>query len=267
MNNIFALTEFHDKLPVNVIRYYNNGNGSYLIYTLNEKDANGYIKLYVAKIIENSGKYNIETIIDENEWNTVKDNIKQIINENRTNGKVSFTDLNPDVLNNTIITESKAFKLLEDLVKVLGENINIVEKASEATPSAFIQPTSIDMTGVPVTPEVASAVQYPEASVTPEVAPAVQYPESSVTPEAAPVQYPESSVTPEAAPAVQYPEAPVTPEAAPAVQYPEAPVTPEAALNPGTNEVVDYKNKYEDAQKEIDNLKEKIASITDIINK
>ena len=60
---------------ISVIRYFKLNDFSYLIFSLNEIDDGGYVKLYISKISNGMGV----TISDDVEWNLVKDTIKDII--------------------------------------------------------------------------------------------------------------------------------------------------------------------------------------------
>ena len=53
----------------------------YIIYTFNKKDESGNIKDYVSKIKEENGKYILEQIEDQEEWNKVKEMILNSVKE------------------------------------------------------------------------------------------------------------------------------------------------------------------------------------------
>ena len=65
-------------VDVEVISSFNlkeTGN-NYVVYTFNDKDDNGLIKIYVSKYIENKGAYNFNFIDSDEEWNIVKNILK-----------------------------------------------------------------------------------------------------------------------------------------------------------------------------------------------
>ena len=53
----------------------------YIIYTFNKKDESGNIKDYVSRIKEEDGKYILEQIEDQEEWNKVKEMILNSVKE------------------------------------------------------------------------------------------------------------------------------------------------------------------------------------------
>ncbi len=65
-------------VDVEVISVFNleeTGN-NYAVYTFNDKDDNGLVKIYVSRFIENSGTYNFNYIESDDEWNRVKNVLK-----------------------------------------------------------------------------------------------------------------------------------------------------------------------------------------------
>ena len=51
----------------------------YVIYTFNEIDSNGLIKLHVSRVVTENDQHRLEKIEDENEWTNVKEIMKDII--------------------------------------------------------------------------------------------------------------------------------------------------------------------------------------------
>ena len=51
-------------------------NSDYIVYTFNQKDSNNNIKDYVSKLRFENGEYYFDSIIDNNEWEIVKNSIK-----------------------------------------------------------------------------------------------------------------------------------------------------------------------------------------------
>ena len=104
---------------VEVVRYFQANNQNYLIYTMKEKDENGYIKLYIAKLTDATNGVKVE---DEAEWNQVKDLIKVIVKEASVGPVSSVSDLNYQELTALKITSNRAFKLNEQVATILGAN-------------------------------------------------------------------------------------------------------------------------------------------------
>lgn len=120
----------NDKLTkVKVIRYFLNAGQRYLIYTLDEKDDAGYIKLYVTKMDYNPIR--AVAIIDDDEWNRIKELIKVTIKENRENSALSIIDLNYADIENIVVEDSKVFKLLDSMVEILSSNKKLFEDAND----------------------------------------------------------------------------------------------------------------------------------------
>lgn len=103
---------------VNVVRFFRLNGIEYLIFSLNEVDEGGYVKLYVSKITEGIGN----TIEDDVEWNLIKDTIKTVIKSNKDNLPLPITDLDTNRINNLQILDQKIFKLNDSLLQLLTAN-------------------------------------------------------------------------------------------------------------------------------------------------
>ncbi len=157
-------------LEVSVIRYFHQNNNQYLIYSLDEVDPQGYVKLYIAKIeTDVIGNVSAVSITDENEWTNVKEMIKNIIRTNKE-GNLVIDDLDYTKLNDLEIPDYRVFKLSSQLVEILGAN----KKIFSLSETSF-EPTTISDNTIPTNEEVPA-----EEPVTPsfEATPV----EESVTP-------------------------------------------------------------------------------------
>ena len=105
-----------------IIRYFEAENNQYLLYSLNEIDEVGYVKLYASKILENSAI----SIEDEQEWSFVKEVIKEIVRNNRDGVDPEINDLDESNLDNVLVEDSRVFKLQGNLVNLLMENKKVV---------------------------------------------------------------------------------------------------------------------------------------------
>lgn len=56
-------------------------NNEYIVYTFNKKDEEGKTKDYVSRIKQVDGKYVLEQIEDQEEWNKVKEMILNSVKE------------------------------------------------------------------------------------------------------------------------------------------------------------------------------------------
>lgn len=133
MDNVIVVGTNNEKANIYVVRYFQYNNKKYLIYTLNEKDETGYVKLYVSKVVEQNGTIFANGITDEDEWTEIKDLIKTIIKEVREGELKSAKDLNPSVLNNSVIVDFRAFKLVANIVEILSTNKNVENEEDGTT--------------------------------------------------------------------------------------------------------------------------------------
>lgn len=124
MQKIAAFNQNNQPLEIDIIRYFKVNEKKYLIFTLNEKDEQGYIKVYVSKILGLNGTLAAYDIIDETEWASVKDLVKRIIKANREGEILEIEDLSLERLNNIKVNGQQVFKLIGNLIDLLGSNIN-----------------------------------------------------------------------------------------------------------------------------------------------
>ncbi len=126
MTKISVIIPTGEKITADLVRFFEAYGKKYLVYTLNEKDEQGFVKLYVARIEQSNevpGQGLIgEFIEDDNEWKSVKDEFKKIIGENNDNGSTSVNDLNPADLANINVRGHRVIKLMESYVNLLGAN-------------------------------------------------------------------------------------------------------------------------------------------------
>lgn len=128
MDNIMIKTAQGEQLNINVVRYFQLNGVEYLVFSLNEVDEGGYVKLYISKI---NGEI-ANTIIDDVEWNLIKDTVKTIIKSNKENLPLPVTDLDVRKLSNVQVMDQKVFKLSETFIHLLGANKK-VEAYAEST--------------------------------------------------------------------------------------------------------------------------------------
>ena len=124
MNGVTVRKSTGEVFNINVVRYFKLNNFSYLIFSLNEIDDGGYIKLYISKVVNGVGV----TITDDVEWNLIKDTIKDIIKRNKDGIPTGINDLNESELANMTINDQKVFKLNDSLLQLLSANKNVVNQ-------------------------------------------------------------------------------------------------------------------------------------------
>lgn len=109
-------------LDCEIIRYFEKNNNKYLIYSLNEMDEVGYVKLYASKIVDKHA----HIITDDDEWTFIKETIKDIVRNNRDGVSLDIIDLNENELENIVLEDNRIFKLQGNLVNLLMENKKVV---------------------------------------------------------------------------------------------------------------------------------------------
>ena len=69
------------ELDVELISILNNENGKYLVYSKGERQKNNNLIIYISKLKVKEGKYYLENVHDDDEWNSLKLMISKIINK------------------------------------------------------------------------------------------------------------------------------------------------------------------------------------------
>lgn len=118
MDNIVVKNAEGQQLNINIVRFFRLNSMEYLIFSLNEVDEGGYVKLYITKVKDNTAN----TIVDDVEWNMIKDTIKTIIKSNKDNFPLPIVDLNVKKINDLQVIDQKVFKLNDSLLKLLSAN-------------------------------------------------------------------------------------------------------------------------------------------------
>lgn len=259
MTKISILIE-NAQAEVNALRYYDYNGSKYFIFTRGEVDENNYEKLYAVKIVNINGILTATNIVDDNEWNLVKDTIKQIIKANKE-GQKSVDDLDPNSLINLSVSESRIFKLNKQLADLLGMDVADAGGGMlSAEPVAPAEPAPVAPTAPALEPAPAPQQVDPYAGL--GVAPAVA-PMPTLSAEPAPMLTPEPAPTLSAAPAM--PSLEPTLSAEPALSAAPAGMT--------AQEEADYKRLYEEEKErvqgltvELIDLQEKLRSIKNLID-
>ncbi len=133
MDTIVLYNQNGQKFDVEVVRYFQKDKNRYLIFSLNEKDNNGYVQLYLAKVEEIDGTYVMSNVSDEKEWSKFRDTIQSIVNNNKA-GVPNNDVLDHNVLSGSTVSEFRIFKLKEEVAKALSEKdskTEVVDKAMD----------------------------------------------------------------------------------------------------------------------------------------
>ena len=107
---------------VDLVRYFEYDSETYLIYTLNETDEKGYLKLYLVEILEELGEPVSYTINDNDDWELMQEMIKKVIKEIKAQTRDLLKDRNPLELENIKIVDPRYFKLNKKLADILSLN-------------------------------------------------------------------------------------------------------------------------------------------------
>lgn len=67
------------ELDVELISILENNNKKYLVYTKGEKQKSGNMILYVSRLRVKGGKYILENIFEDNEWEELKSLLSKLI--------------------------------------------------------------------------------------------------------------------------------------------------------------------------------------------
>ena len=149
MDTIVLYNQNGQKFDVEVVRYFNKDNNKYLIFSLNEKDNNGYTQLYLTKVEEIDGQYVMSNVSDEKEWAKFRDTIQTIVNNNKA-GIPNNDILDYTKLNGSTVSEFRIFKLKEEVAKALSEKDKVVEETKVVEKEMDLQSASAADNGLSI---------------------------------------------------------------------------------------------------------------------
>lgn len=231
---VFMINPNNERVEVDVLRYFQNMNDKYVVYSLGEKDANGLQVVYAIKIGNDGGVRVGQNITDNNEWELVKRFIRETVSQNKNNQPLTIQDVNPAEIAELKIDSMHPFKLQVPVVEMFEKNqksFDIVQTEAPVENHVEENPTSLDIP-TPVEPVVPSVETPVMPTEVPETTPAVE-PVPSVEPiePTQPVAPVEPTVEPTLEPPVTNPTFSDTPVVEPIpteVPTPEAiaPVSP-----------------------------------------
>lgn len=267
MDKMFITNQAGERLEVGVVRFFEYNETAFLIYTLSEVDANNYVKLYVTKV--NVDNVQSITITEEAEWNLFKEVMKDIIKSNKNNTALQVTDLEPQLINNIVIYDSKVFKLNSEMVNYLQMNKKVAGTVSEPAvevnqiPDVFATsqiPSVEEITSQPVLTEEVAPVGNDGINVSiPELPSDMVFNGPSINPmstlEEASTVLPETNSIPNI-------EEPVgTLEPLPEINSIVSDVDPVSEMPS-----MDYEKAYQEEQAEVNELIQKVAELENEIN-
>lgn len=141
-----SIKNFDNSVEIDVIRYFKYNNTNYLIYTLNEIDEKGFVKLYIVKIMKQFNLLIAKTIKDEYEWKQIQQMVKELVTELKNNKLNEFIDLDISNLDNIIIKEARYFKLDKKLLNIL-----IKKEEQDKEQDLNNLPTMEEISPIPIT--------------------------------------------------------------------------------------------------------------------
>lgn len=257
-----------DVIKVEVIRYFNLNGNRYFIYSMNETDENAgqvYVKLYAVKIDENMRSLNI---VDESEWNSVKDYIKVIIKGNKE-GNLVIEDLNYNELETLPVADSRIFKLSSQLTDLLKANQRDFSQINTIPTVETMVQTPTEQSITEIEPITVDKIEEPVVENENIVFPTI---ENDLQNNPEPINNPvvtDINISPEPVVSTQFNEPMANQEIVAPVANNE-PVHAEVQIEPVVTE--DYKMLYMEMQQsnevlknEIEALKEKINKVTQIL--
>ncbi len=131
MRKISLVDSSNSVFEVDLVRYFEYDDEAFLIYTLNETDEKGYLKLYLVEILEELGEPVCYTIHDNDDWELMQEMIKKVIKEIKAKTRDLLKDKDPLEIEKIKIVEPRYFKLNKKLADILSldylerEEINV----------------------------------------------------------------------------------------------------------------------------------------------
>lgn len=152
MEKITITSGDNSKMSVDLVRYFKFKNDYFLIYTMNEIDEKGYLKLYLVKIMEELGNPIAYTIKNDKEWTGMQNIIKKALKEIKTNKKRNLVDLDYSGIQEIKIVNPRFFKLDPKLVDTLAsnyqfavENLNSVDINNAPVDNNLIEGNNVEV--------------------------------------------------------------------------------------------------------------------------
>jgi hypothetical protein len=161
VKNFTITNEDNTKMSVDIVRYFKYKNDCYLIYTMNEVDEKGYLKLYLVKVMEELGFPVVYNIRDDKEWASMQGIVKKVLKEIKSNKKKLLVDLDYSGIQGIKVANPRSFKLDQKLAKILSNhydfsNINDQIVSENSTNDGNLNEIPVESESVPQTTEIPS---------------------------------------------------------------------------------------------------------------
>ena len=159
MKNFTITNEDNTKMSVDIVRYFKYKNDCYLIYTMNEVDEKGYLKLYLVKVMEELGFPVVYNIRDDKEWASMQGIVKKVLKEIKSNKKKLLVDLDYSSIQGIKVANPRSFKLDQKLAKILSNhydfsNINDKIVSENSANDGNLNEIPVESESVPQTTEI-----------------------------------------------------------------------------------------------------------------
>lgn len=159
MKNFTITNEDNTKMSVDIVRYFKYKNDCYLIYTMNEVDEKGYLKLYLVKVMEELGFPVVYNIRDDKEWASMQGIVKKVLKEIKSNKKKLLVDLDYSSIQGIKVANPRSFKLDQKLAKILSDhydfsNINNQIVSENSANDGNLNEIPVESESVPQTTEI-----------------------------------------------------------------------------------------------------------------
>lgn len=159
MKNFTITNEDNTKMSVDIVRYFKYKNDCYLIYTMNEVDEKGYLKLYLVKVMEELGFPVVYNIRDDKEWASMQGIVKKVLKEIKSNKKKLLVDLDYSGIQGIKVANPRSFKLDQKLAKILSDhydfsNINDQIVSENSANDGNLNEIPVESESVPQTTEI-----------------------------------------------------------------------------------------------------------------
>lgn len=159
MQNFTITNEDNTKMSVDIVRYFKYKNDCYLIYTMNEVDEKGYLKLYLVKVMEELGFPVVYNIRDDKEWASMQGIVKKVLKEIKSNKKKLLVDLDYSSIQGIKVANPRSFKLDQKLAKILSDhydfsNINDQIVSENSTNDGNLNEIPVESESVPQSTEI-----------------------------------------------------------------------------------------------------------------
>lgn len=114
MDKVYVMDNRGREKEATKVRYFKYNDNCYFVYTLDEIDNEGYVKLYIKKMVGDEDR-----AITDDEWPNVKNIVQEVFKEIKAGTHYSYEDLNFNTINEIMDSGSRIFKLKKEVVDII----------------------------------------------------------------------------------------------------------------------------------------------------